>query len=92
MRFLCTVPVEGTERPGMSANGYPAIFCDKAEVYAYSDGRPCKVKILQDQFLYYDVSRYPEGETDVCPYCGTPNEQNGVSLRNGHDCYYCGSN
>ena len=88
---IVVLPIEGSERPGVSHNGYPAIRCDKAEIYLVGD-RPVKVNVAKDQFLRYDLSRYPEGHTDVCPYCGTPNEQGGVSLRNGHDCYYCGSN
>jgi hypothetical protein len=90
MRII-VLPVEDSERPGVSHNGYPAILCDKAEIYLVGD-RPVKVNVLKNQFLRHDLSRYPEGQSDICPYCGTPNEQDGVSLRNGHDCYYCGSN
>jgi hypothetical protein len=29
---------------------------------------------------------------DFCSYCGTANGYDTDSLRQGHDCYYCGSN
>ena len=87
----------GIIRYGEVTTGVPSNF---RQTYSYQDGLRAYfnretgeycTKVIKDFFK--DISHTPEGKEhhDYCGYCGADNGEFG-ELRQGWDCYMCGSN